>query len=377
MKGSINKNKKTGKWDFIVDIGKDPFTGKRKQKRKRGYDSKEEAEKALTKLLNELNEGRVIEVTNMYFDEFFDIWLEERILAVEKSTYNNNITFYNLYIKPKIGGLRLKNISPLILQRFVNELVLSKKLSSGTIHKIFDILKVIFKKAIKLKLLSENPAQQVELPKIRKNEINVWDIEEVNTFLQKCKNVKRPSKYYTAYLIAILTGMRQGEILGLRWKDIEFDKGLIYIRQVLSHDAKEMKIGAKTVAGVRTIHISEMLTDQLKEEKLRIEKQKLKLGQSYEDNDLVICTREGKPIIPTNLVKAFKKDVKKVGLPIIRWHDLRHTHATMLIERNVNPKIIQERLGHSRIGVTLDIYSHVLPSMQREAVAQLDSVISL
>ena len=377
MKGSINKNKKTGKWDFIVDIGKDSFTGKRKQKRKRGYDSKEEAEKALTKLLNELNEGRVIEVTNMYFDEFFDIWLEERKLTVEKSTFNNNVTFYNLYIKPKIGGLRLKNISPLILQRFVNELVLSKKLSSGTIHKIFDILKVVFKKAIKLKLLSDNPAQQVELPKIRKNEINVWGIDEVNTFLQKCKDVKRPSKYYTAYLIAILTGMRQGEILGLRWKDIDYDKGLIFIRQTLSHDGKEIKIGAKTVSGVRTIHISKMLIDQLKEEKQRIEKQKLKLGNSYEDNDLVVCTREGKPIIATNLVKAFKKDVKKVGLPIIRWHDLRHTHATMLIERNVNPKIIQERLGHSRIGVTLDIYSHVLPSMQREAVTQLDSVISL
>ncbi|MGG1400199.1 site-specific integrase [Bacillus salipaludis] len=375
MKGSIKKNPQTGKWDIVVDVGKDPFTGKRKQKKKRGFNTKQEAGKALTKILNEINEGTLFEPANMTVNQFMVIWFKERKLSVERTTYQNNSAFFNIYISPQIGSLKMFDVSPLILQNFVNDLVEKTNLASSTIHKIFDILKVSFAKALKLKIIKENPVVLVDLPKVKKAEMKVWDSDQVNIFLKNVTNVKRPSKYITAYLLAILTGMRQGEILGLRWKDIDFQTKQIFVSQTLSHDGKELRNWTKTKAGKRAIHIPDVLINHLKIERKNFLSNKLECGNEFEDNDLVICTKNGKPVQSTNLLRAFKNDAKKVGLPIIRFHDLRHTHATMLIQQNINPKVIQERLGHSRIGITLDIYSHVLPSMQQEVAMKLDEIL--
>jgi integrase len=205
--------------------------------------------------------------------------------------------------------------------------------------------------------------------------MKVWDINQVRFFLENISNIKRPSKYLSAYLLAILKGMRQGEILGLRFKDIDFQLKQIFITQTLSHDGKELRNGTKTKAGIRTIHIPDVLINHLKNERKKILESKLRYRNEYEDNDLVICTKNGKPVQPTNLLRGFKNDVRKIGLPILRFHDLRHTHATILIQQNINAKMIQERLGHSRIGITLDIYSHVLPSMQQEVARKLDEII--
>ncbi|MBT2736190.1 site-specific integrase [Bacillus sp. ISL-7] len=374
MKGSIKKDKKTGKYSFVVDIGKDA-TGKRKQKMKRGFSTKAEAEKELAKLINETNEGIYFEPQKMTVDEFFEMWFKERKSSVERTTYNNQLAFYKIYITPRMGSLKMYEVTPIFLQNYVNDLMEYTTLKASTIHKLFDVLKVSFKKAVKLKIIKENPSYLVDLPKIKKTEMNVWDIKEVNFFLEEVSNVKRPSNYLTAYLLAILTGCRQGEILGLRWRDIDFENKFIYIKQTLSHDGKELRNAAKTKASIRSISIPDILIKQLKKERKTCLKNKLKCGSVYEDHDLVICTKHGRPVQSSNLIRGFKKDVKKVGLPVIRFHDLRHTHATMLISQNINPKIISERLGHARIGITLDIYSHVLPSMQQEVAAKLDEII--
>jgi integrase len=374
VKGSIKKDKKTGKYYFVVDIGKDA-TGKRKQKMKRGFLTKADAEKALTKILNEVNEGILFEPQKITVSEFFQMWFKERISSVEQTTYKNQLAIYNIYIAPRMAVLKMHEITPLFLQNYVNDLVEFTTLKTSTIHKLFDVLKGAFKRAARLKVIKENPAYLVELPRIKKTEMNVWDINEVNFFLENVSNVKRPSQYLTVYFLAILTGCRQGEILGLRWRDIDFEQKLIYIRQTLSHDGKELRNTTKTKSSTRTVSIPQVLINQLRLERKKVIENKLKYGNEFEDNDLVICTKNGKPVRPTNLVKAFKNDVKKVGLPIIRFHDLRHSHATILIQQNINPKIISERLGHARIGITLDIYSHVLPSMQQEVATKLDEIV--
>lgn len=375
MKGSVRKNLQTGKWDIVVDIGKDPGTGKRKQKKKRGFNTKQEAAKALTKILNEINEGTYFQPTNMTVNQFMEIWFNERKLSVERTTYQNNLAFFKIYISPQIGSLKMFEVTPLILQQFVSALVRKTNLASSTIHKIFDVLKVSFTRGVKLKIIKENPVVLVDLPKVKKAEMKVWDTNQVNFFLENVTNIKRPSKYITAYLLAILTGMRQGEILGLRWMDIDFHTKQIFISQTLSHDGKELRNSTKTRAAKRAIHIPNVLINHLKIERKKFLEDKLKYGNEFEDNDLVVCTKIGKPVQSTNLLRAFKNDSKKVGLPIIRFHDLRHTHATMLIQQNINPKVIQERLGHSSIGITLDIYSHVLPSMQQEVAEKLDEML--
>lgn len=170
--------------------------------------------------------------------------------------------------------------------------------------------------------------------------------------------------------------MRQGEIMGMRWKDIDMEAQIIYIRQTLTQDA-EIKYGAKNDSSVRSIHISNKLISELKAHRKRVIAEKLLLGQDYNDFDLVICTQSGKPMIPRNFRKEFYNLTEKIDLPKIRFHDLRHTHATMLIQQNVNVKLISERLGHAEIGTTLNTYSHVLPNMQKTVSDELDKIIEM
>lgn len=374
MKGSVKKDKNTGKYYFIVDIGKDPLTGKRKQKKKRGFVSKQEAEISLARIISESNKNATFQ-SHITLNEYMTQWFKERENIVERTTFNNNKAFYKYYISPAIGTVSLSDISPILLQNFANELTVKGNLAVSTIHKVFDVLKVALQRAVKFNLINENCARLVELPRIRKNEMKVWSLEQVNLFLKEIMFIRKADNYFTAYMIALLTGMRQGEILGLRWRDISFEKNLIYVKQVLTHDGKELKLGTKTVSGMRTISITDSLCKQLLITKKDIQLLKKMNGKNFRDNDLVICTKKGSPVNSSNLIRAFKKDILKVGLPLIRFHDMRHTHATMLIEQNINPKLIQERLGHARIGITLDIYSHVLPSMQQQVAERLDQMV--
>jgi integrase len=375
VKGSIKKDNKTGKYYFVVDVGKDA-TGKRIQKKKRGFNSKHDAELGLAKLISEisLDEGG-IQDSDVTLSRYMENWFIERANLIERSTFNNQIAFYSCHISPRLGKIKLNQLSPITLQNFANDLFNTRKLATGTIHKIFDVLKVSLNKAVKIKLIKENPCAFVDLPKIRRKEMQVWNLEQVNQFLNEIYEFRNSDQFFIAYLLAIMTGMRQGEILGLRWKDIDFEKKLIFVNQILTHDGKELRIGTKTISGTRTISLSDNLCVQLMKAKDKVLEVKRVLGDKYLENDLVVCTKRGTPIQPSNLLKTFKKDTEHIGLPIIRFHDLRHTHATILIEKNINAKIIQERLGHSRIGITLDIYSHVLPSMQQQVADKLDEMV--
>ncbi|WP_070120421.1 site-specific integrase [Bacillus marinisedimentorum] len=373
MKGSIKKNKATGKWDFIVDVGKDPKTGRRKQKRKRGFHTKREAENALASLLNELNNGTFIEPTKLTVNEFFEEWLKERLSQVSRHTYKTHTSLYKHHIQPLLGGLELCSINSSLLQKYVNELVTQTDLHVNSIRKVVSLLKLGFAKAKRLGLIQHNPVTNIDMPREVKPNLGVWTIEETQKFLQYTFNYR----YYIAYLLAINTGMRKGEILGLRWRDINFEENIIYINQILEPDGKVFKSGAKTSSGVRSIHISRHLLLQLKKEKVERNQERLKIGSSYNDNDLVVCTKYGNPVDPPSFSKRFKELSAKAGLPVIRFHDLRHTHATMLIQQNVNPKVISERLGHSNIQITLNLYSHVLPSMQQDVADKLDKLFDL
>lgn len=373
MKGSIKKDKKTGKYFFVVDVGIDSLTGKRKQKKRRGFNTKKEAEFELSKFLSDFRQGNYIEVDNITLGNFIQEWLKEVKLNVAVSTYQNYISFDKCHIKPRLGDFRIQKIEPIIIQKFIYDLVEETSLSSNTVKKVIDMLKVVFKKAVSLKLVKENPVLDVTLPKRNNLEMKAWETEQIECFIQHSKK----HRYYTVYLIALLTGMRKGEILGLRWKDIDFENKIIYIRQIYDLNAKQFKVGAKTNAGVRPIHIPDVLIEQLKKERVSVVGHRLKQGQNYNDYDLVVCTRYGNPLDSATLSKKLKNQAVKLGLPIIRFHDLRHTHVTMLIKQNVNVKIISERVGHTSIQITLDKYSHVLPSMQKHVADELDTLFKI
>lgn len=376
VKGSITKNKQTGKWDFIFNAGIDPLTGKRKQIRRRGFESKRHAMDEMTKLKATVLENAFIDVTAMTYEKYMREWFEERRNHLQKTTFDIHFIYYQNVIKPMLGHFKIQQITPLHIQKFVNNLVSEAKYSEHTVHLIYQIVSASLKKATVMKIIKDNPASGITLPKIKRKEMNIWSLEQVNHFISAAKSINRLTRCYIGFLIALFTGMRQGEILGLRWKDFDMDNQTIYIRQTLTQEA-ELKAGAKNNSSIRSIHISNKLVSELKAHRKLVLEEKLLLGQNYNDFDLIICTRSGKPIIPRNFRKEFYNLTEKIGLPKIRFHDLRHTHATILIQQNVNVKLISERLGHAEIGTTLDTYSHVLPNMQKTVSDELDKVIEM
>ncbi|WMX58057.1 tyrosine-type recombinase/integrase [Peribacillus sp. R9-11] len=370
---SVKLNKKTGKWEFCFDLGKNPITGKRKQIRRRGFVSKDVAVKAYVEVKSEILGDAFVDISSMKYEQFMDEYWEERKISLQSSTYETHTIFYKKHIQPRLGKIKLQGIRHTQIQRTINELV-SEKYSPETVHLIYRIMNASFKKAILLKLIKENPCSGATLPKRNRREMNIWSLDQVNYFLQEAPHVTRVTRCLIGFQIGLLAGLRQGEILALRWKDIDFEKGIIYIRQTLTQSA-EIKNGAKNNSSVRSLTIPNRLLEELKIHRKLIDFEKVNCKLNYQDHDLVLPTRYGAPMIPRNFRKEFYNITKYLNLPKIRFHDLRHTHATLLIEQNINVKLIADRLGHTDIETTLNTYSHVLPNMQRSVSDKLDEII--
>lgn len=372
MSGTVSKNKNTDKWDFVFAI-KDPLTGKRKQIRRRGFATKREANEEMTLLKAEYLNDDFLKLSHMSYTVFMEQWFKERQNQLQKATFRANYTHYLNIIKPRLGHLKMKEITTMHLQHYINTLIEEGHYSRGTINLTFSFIRTSLKRAKTLKLIKDNPAVDVVLPRVSKSEMEVWAIDQVDYFLKESKKMKNVTRFYISFSIALLTGMRQGEILGLRWKDVDLVNNLIYIRQTLS-ERGELKYGAKNKTSIRTVHIPQILVKELESHKYFIEYEKEKAGDKYTDLDLVLPSKYGKPLDSRSIRRSFYNVTEKLGLPRIRFHDLRHTHATLLIQQNVNVKLISERLGHADIGTTLNTYSHVLPDMQRSVAEKLDEV---
>lgn len=234
------------------------------------------------------------------------------------------------------------------------------------------VLRKAFKQAVTWQLIAQNLITLVEPPRVQTKDIETWSLEEATRFLDYTEG----KHLHIAYVLAVYTGMRRGEILGLRWKDCDLEQGKISIRQTLNRVGQQLLFQEpKTKGSKRRITVTENVITALKKHKAEQNKNKLRLGPGYEENDLVVSTEDGKPINPRNLLRNFYNMMEQSGVPRLRFHDLRHTHATILLSLGENPKIVSERLGHSRVGVTLDIYSHVLPDMQQGAAENFEQAM--
>ncbi|AAP08256.1 MULTISPECIES: tyrosine-type recombinase/integrase [Bacillus] len=370
MKGSVKKDKKTGKYFYIVDIDIDPLTGKRKQKKKRGFTSKKEAENALTNLLSEVHTGTYVEPSKLSYGEYLESWFNTKRHSVGIQTAKVLKGYLNSRIIPSLGNIKLAKLTSLHMQNYVNSLR-DEGLKRGTIEKIIKVIRNSLEHAIDLELITKNVAAKTKLPKADKEELTVWNEQEVQLFLKAAQD----GRYSIVFHMALVTGMRQGELLGLRWKDVDLEKGHLIISQTLSHDGKTFLVGGKTKSSLRKILLPASTIAKLKKHRAVILKEKLSQGEEYQDNDLVMCTPSGTPINPANVRRSLNALIQKAAVPKIRFHDLRHTHATLLLAKGVNVKVISERLGHSNIKITLDTYSHVLPTMQEDAVNKMEEIL--
>lgn len=382
-------------WTIVIDLGR--VGGKRKRIKRAFAGNKRDAEKELARLITEYEKGTVVEPTKLTFGEFLKTWLADygaaRLSATAQNRYRQII---ELRVIPKLGDIMLTKLRPMHLQRFYRELMEEgrldqpgKPLSQASLTYHHAVLHKALDSAVKQQLIPYNPADAVEPPKLHQREVRVTDVaDEEDDFEEKVQvldegqvaimlEAARATPYYPLLFVAVWTGMRRGELLGLRWQDIDFDAGTIRVRQTLGAVPGQPLFfkPPKTKKSRRTIEVNEDVLNVLRRHKEEQAKNKLMLGQNYDDKDLVFCQENGQPMHPDTISSWFPAFLADIGLPRLKFHALRHTHASLLLKAGVEIKTISERLGHSSVGITYDIYSHLMPGMQREAVEALEKLL--
>lgn len=357
-------------WSYTVDVGRDS-SGKRKQKTVSGFKTKREAEKACAELVTEYERGNLsVSATKETITEFIKDFMVNTVQnQVGKSTYVNQLSYMNNHIIPKIGHIKLQKLTPMDVQKFYKKL-LDEGVSPGTIHNIGNLLGKTMRIASEWGFVTKNVVSVVKKPTYKQTKMSVWTKDEVERFLEDT----RGQRLHPLYLIALTTGMRIGEICALSWDDVDFKSKLIHVNKTIVYADKEIYIKESTKTGsARSITIPDFVVNYLK---------KLKLEQLPNRLNLVIPGVKSELIYNSTVTKAFQSDLKKTTVPKIRIHDMRHTHATMLLAPppaglGENIKVVSERLGHANVTTTLNTYAHVLPNMQKTLSEKLDKTFNI
>ena len=315
--------------------------------------TRKDAAVKLSKAIAERDSGLVYDCGSMKVGEYLDRWLDSTKGTVRESTWMRAEVDVRVHLKPRLGKTRLDRLDALQLQSLYRE-KLDSGLSPRTVQIIHATLHKALKQAVKWSLVPRNVAQSVEVPRGRKKEINPLSGEQVRRLLKAVEG----DKLEALYILAVTTGIRSGELLGLQWGDLDLEAGTLQVNRTVSNGRIE---APKTSKSRRSIKLTQTSLQALEEHPRR--------------GEWVFSTRVGTPINGHNLHnRSWKPLLKKAGLPDIRFHDLRHTCATLLLTKGVHPKIVQELLGHSSISITLDTYSHVLPNMQEKVVEAMEDI---
>jgi integrase len=351
------------------------------QKRKTFYGkTRKEVQEKLQAAQAELRQGTLVTGPQQTVKEYLEYWLEyAHKRAIRPRSYERYEQIIRLHIVPSLGKLHLQKLTPQHLQKLYADKA-KAGFSPVTVIAIHNMLHTALDDAIRLGLVSRNVCKLVSPPRRPHREMKALTPDQVRFFLSEARG--HPQE--TLFILALATGMRRGELLGLKWQDINFAQETLQVRRVLSRVPTKMvdEVGQsyveaepKTEKSRRSIALAPFALEALKEQRSRQEEMKEKAGVLWEDHDYVFCTPTGKHLHPGNVLVQLKNVLKKAGLPDIRFHDLRHSTATMLLSMGVHPKVVLELLGHSEISMTMDIYSHVLPSIQRDAVNRLSNTL--
>jgi integrase len=369
-RGSITK--RGDSWTAVVDLPPDPATGKRRQKRITAR-TKKEVEARVAALLADIERGGFADAGKLTVREFFERWLVAVAPSLRPSTARRYRDVVRLHIASQLGTIKLAKLTAADVQALYADR-LAGGLSPTSVHHIHAILHRALDQAVRWGLLLRNVADSVDPPRRAATEMRVWDAGQAARVLQAAEG----DDLEALWRLALLTGMRRGELLGLRWSDVDLDGATLSVVRTLSRGAtSRLEAGEpKTAAGRRRIALPPSVVAALRAHRDRQAFVKAAAGDAYEDRGLVFATATGGPIHPNTLARRFAALIARAGVPPIRFHDLRHTCATLLLAEGVHPKIVQERLGHASITETLDRYSHVAADMQRQAADRLDAMLA-
>jgi integrase len=359
-------------WQVRIFIGRSA-SGKQIFHRKTIHGTKRDAERYLVAAKREMDLGIFVEPTTISLNEYLDRWLRDAARPrVSRRTADGYADLLARYIKPALGHKPLDKLQVLDIQKVYGEM-LSRGLSARLVRHAHSALHNALKQAVKWGLLSRNPSDLVELPKVPHKERRVLSPVEAQEFLKAADVMP----HGLIFEFALITGMRPEEYLALQWADLDFQRGTAQVRRALVRHKKSWSFeDPKTARSRRTVYLPAQLIEKFMAHKRKQSKARLKLGAAWQAFDLVFCSEEGTPLaIPNLTYRYFRPILTKAGLPRIRLYDLRHSCATLLLIAEENPKVVSERLGHSTIVLTLDTYSHVLPHMQQSASARLENLL--
>jgi integrase len=371
MAGQIIKK---GENRYLVRVfeGRDS-EGNRKYFSKQIRGTKRDAQKYLNALLREMDLGTFVRPVPVTFGEYLNKWLESAARPrVSRRTADGYAGLLDRYIRGPLGNKQLDKLQPLDIQQVYGEM-LARGLGARSVRHAHSVVHNALKQAVKWDIIKRNPSDLVELPKVAHIERRVLSPDEAIDFLKTADN----KRYGLVFEFALLTGMRPEEYLALQWSDVDYERGTASVRRALVRHKKRVSFEeTKTARSRRLIPLPEQLIKKLSAHKREQAAARLKLGSLWQAFDLVFCSETGTPLsIPNLTYRYFRPILKEAKLPRIRLYDLRHTCATLLLVEEVNPKVVSERLGHSTTVLTMDTYSHVLPSMQQGATSKLEKLL--
>jgi integrase len=376
MNGHIRKRGKNS-YQVFVELPREPG-GRRRQKTFTVRGRKKDAEQKLAATLHEINTGLYIEPAKLTVGEYLDRWLTTYPTRVSRKTCDRYAEIVRIHLKPALGLVDLPRLQSMQIQEYYGKALKEGRrdgnggLSAQTVLHHHRVLRKALQDAVRWNLMARNPADGVEPPRPARREMLALNDDQMVLLLDAAKE----SRLYVVVLLAATTGLRRGEILALCWKDIDLEKGVLQVRRTLEQARGGLRFKEpKTAKGRRLVDLPDLTVEALLNHRAQQAKERLMVGPGYDSQDLVCARIHGTPLDPAETTAAFARLIRRLDLPAIRLHDLRHSHATALLRQGTHPKIVSERLGHSTVAITLDTYSHVLPGMQKEAAQQVDRAL--
>ena len=386
--GSIRKREVTrnGKpytyWEGRVTVDIDPITGKQVQRTITGKTQKEVSQK-MREIAVEVDQKTYKAPCKLTLGEWLDIWMEEYLGSVKPRTVESYQCQIKNHIRPQLGSIRLEALSTHVIQHFYNGLA-EKGLSPKSVKIVHGVLHKALQQAVAISYLRFNPSDACVLPRVERKELHPLDDDAIHQFIETVKG----HPYEFLFLVTLFTGMRQGEVLGLKWDDVDFEQGTVLVRRqfqkVMVQDKDRAKNGGKKYryqftsvknSRRRKIAPAPIVMHWLKRQRGKQAEWRLHAGPAWEDTGLVFTNELGGHLMTHTVYHNFKRVVTDMGLPTVRFHDLRHSYAVAAIKSGDDIKTVQGNLGHATASFTLDVYGHVTDQMRRESAQRMEQYI--
>ena len=335
--------------------------------------TRQECQEWIRKTLTRIDKGMTFDSTKITFQEYLSGWLVIIKTSTKPRTWTHYGQLIRQYIVPRLGHIKVGDLRPDHIQSFYIVLQ-EQEIGVFTIRKIHAVLHSALSHALKLNMVGYNPASVAITPKKPAREMKIFDGSQVSQMLIAAKD----TRLETILHLAVTTGMRQMELLGLKWLDLDWIKHTLKVERQLvrPEEGKAQFASPKTKFGRRTISLGSKTIESLRFHYERQHAERQAAGDEWEENGLIFTNPMGGPLDPCNLLRNFKKLLRDAGLPVIRFHDLRHTAASLMLNHDIPVLVVSRMLGHSRPSITLDVYGHLIPSMQAEVAEKMDELIT-